>query len=51
MHKKTGRSVVDSVTKEDVIQAVLIADSYNDDLSPAYPVPVTIFLLLIMEIH
>ncbi|CAH1390887.1 unnamed protein product [Nezara viridula] len=39
MHKKTGRSVVDSVTKEDVIQAVLIADSYNDDLFPAYPVP------------
>ena len=40
MQKKSCRSIIDSVKKEDVIQAVLITDSYNDDLSPAYPVPV-----------
>lgn len=39
MQRKTGSSIMDSVKKEDLVQAVIIADSYSDDLSPACPVP------------
>lgn len=37
---KKSKNLLDSVQKEDLIQAVLIADSYDEFFSPVTDIPV-----------